>query len=443
MGRVGNCQFSYNSPERNLKELRSLMYSSFPDKQLAALDRLSNDMESFLNSAAPFTELIRRRIAAEGGKISFRDYMDMALNHPEFGYYSRATVRFDHSGDFVTSPEIHPIYGGLWGRQIIQCWETMGKPELVNVVEIGGGSGAFISAVLSWIRQSSADCFSSLNVTVVDGSDIRLEEQKKKIEITHSDIVRQIDYVLLDEWLAQDGSLKDVVLFCNEFFDALPVHLIERDPEPNSVLHELFVTVDENQNFQYERQPLTNSELIDRLDSIYEADLVSNPVPFPGTRIEVNLEANKVMSAITEIIKDGYIFVSDYGYITDELYASWRTTGTLMAFRKQNIESDLFRLPGLTDITAHVDFGSLFKAARGEWQQQGLVSQAETMVGLGLYEVVNADTSWAKTNPERFLTLRQAAERLCDPSGLGRIRVLVLSKTSSEGDLMCLSKVLV
>ena len=218
------------------------MYSSFPDKQLAALERLSAETESFLDGAAAFAELIRSRISAEGDEISFRDYMDMVLNHPEFGYYSRAAVRFDREGDFVTSPEIHPIYGGLWGRQIIQCWESMGKPELLNVVEIGGGSGAFISAVLSWIRVSSADCFSCINLVVVDGSDMRLEQQKQKIEMTHSDIVQQIDFVLLDQWLVQMGSLKDAILFCNEFFDALPVHLIERDPEPSSSLHELFVT---------------------------------------------------------------------------------------------------------------------------------------------------------------------------------------------------------
>ena len=204
----------------------------------------------------------------------------------------------------------------------------------------------------------------------------------------------------------------------------------------------LFVTVDDNQNFQYTRQPLSNLELIGHLESLYETGLVTDPVPFPGTRIEINLEACKVMSAISEIVENGYIFVSDYGYITEELYASWRTTGTLMAFRKQNVEPDLFRLPGLTDITAHVDFGSLVKATKGAWHQQGLVSQAETMLGLGLYEMVNSDTSCAKANPERFLILRQAAERLCDPSGLGRIRVLVLSKSSSKEDLMCLSKVL-
>lgn len=418
------------------------MYSSFPDKQLAALERLSAETESFLDGAAAFAELIRSRISAEGDEISFRDYMDMVLNHPEFGYYSRAAVRFDREGDFVTSPEIHPIYGGLWGRQIIQCWESMGKPELLNVVEIGGGSGAFISAVLSWIRVSSADCFSCINLVVVDGSDMRLEQQKQKIEMTHSDIMQQIDFVLLDQWLVQMGSLKDAILFCNEFFDALPVHLIERDPEPSSSLHELFVTVDDNQNFQYTRQPLSNLELIGHLESLYETGLVTHPVPFPGTRIEINLEACKVMSAISEIVENGYIFVSDYGYITEELYASWRTTGTLMAFRKQNVEPDLFRLPGLTDITAHVDFGSLVKAMKGAWRQQGLVSQAETMLGLGLYEMVNSDTSWARANPERFLILRQAAERLCDPSGLGRIRVLVLSKSSSKEDLMCLSKVL-
>lgn len=418
------------------------MYSSFPDKQLAALERLSTETESFLNNAAPFSELIRNQISAEGGVISFRDYMDMALNHPEFGYYARPSLRFDGEGDFVTSPEIHPIYGGLWGRQIIECWEAMGKPDLVNVVEIGGGSGAFISAVLTWIRESSADCFSCMKVTVVDGSDIRLEQQKQKIEMAHPDILGQIDFILLEQWLVQDGNLKNVILFCNEFFDALPVHLIERGPEPNSSLHELFVTVDDDQNFQYKKQPLSNPEVIGHLDSLYEADLVTNPVPSPGTRIEVNLEACKVMSAITGIVESGYIFVSDYGYITEELYASWRTTGTLMAFRKQNVEHDLFRLPGLTDITAHVDFGSLVKATDGGWHQQGLVSQAETLLGLGLYEMVNSDTSWARANPERFLALRQAAERLCDPSGLGRIRVLVLNNYSLQDDLRCLSKVL-
>jgi SAM-dependent MidA family methyltransferase len=168
---------------------------------------------------------------------------------------------------------------------------------------------------------------------------------------------------------------------------------------------------------------------------------VPTRIPIPGTRVEVNLEASVVMTKLSKKITTGFMFISDYGYEAVDLYASWRKSGTLMAFREHNVQQNVLDLPGIVDLTAHVNFTALSRAADSSWTSDELVSQAEVLVSLGAYGLLDSQSGWAQRRPDRFLVARKAIETLTDPNGLGRIRVRVMRRGVPVGKLLCQSQV--
>ena len=402
---------------------------------LVAADDLNQEIK------APLLDIIREVILASGGSISFEKFMALALNHPDFGYYAKPDLKLGKDGDFETSPEVHPMYGGLWARQLLECWDLLGSPSVFTFIELGGGSGSFLVGMLASLRRSSPDCIRSLRVIVVDGSEHRLDQQREKLELAHPDLEGRVEFWLLDDWLREQTSLENSVLFANEFFDALPVHLLEATDEPGSVVSELDVVLNERSQLVFQSSDLTDQTVIQYLDQMFLAGDVPTRIPIPGTRVEVNLEASVFMTKLSKKITTGFMFISDYGYEAVDLYASWRKSGTLMAFREHNVQQNVLDLPGIVDLTAHVNFTALSRAADSSWTSDELVSQAEVLVSLGAYGLLDSQSGWAQRRPDRFLVARKAIETLTDPNGLGRIRVRVMRRGVPVGKLLCQSQV--
>ena len=122
--------------------------------------------------------IVGREIEAAGGRITFARFMELALGHSEHGYYARPGLRWGKEGDFETSPEVHPIFGYLWARQILECWERLGSPAMFDLVEPGAGSGAFAVAYLTWLRERAPECFAAARPVLLDGHARRLEDQR-------------------------------------------------------------------------------------------------------------------------------------------------------------------------------------------------------------------------------------------------------------------------
>src|SRR5690606_24937703 len=158
-------------------------------------------------------------------------------------------------------------------------------------------------------------------------------------------------HALTEDWLTREGTTTGIVI-SNEFFDALPIHLVERVGDD---LREAYVTT-EGGRLALELGDLSTSEV-----SAYFARL--GLLPGEGARAEVGIAARTAMQRIAARIERGYILTIDYGYEARDLYASWRTQGTLMAFRAHSPQPDPLDQPGLTDLTYHVDFTSLAAAA--------------------------------------------------------------------------------
>ncbi len=386
--------------------------------------------EFALATQTPLLPMLVARIKAAGGRIPFAEFMAEALGHPEHGYYSRAGLTWGRDGDYETSPEVHPIFGYLWARQVLECWERLGEPSTFALVEVGCGSGAFMRAMLTWLRARAPRCVAAVRPVMLDGHPNRLADQRANLGSAGF----EVEHALTSEWLARGERVTGVVI-SNEFFDALPVHLVRREGER---LVERYVTVEDG------ALAFVDGEASTPGIEAYFARLGQRPGE--GALAEVGIAAAETMRAITSKVERGYVLSIDYGYPARDLYASWRRQGTLMVFRRHSPQPDPLAEPGRLDLTVHVDFTSLAAAAAG-FEAAPLTSQAEALMALGLGEALRTASQRAAgqhvpVDGQRFASDRRAAEVLCEPEGLGRIRVLALAKGAPLDGLRCLRSVI-
>jgi SAM-dependent MidA family methyltransferase len=318
---------------------------------------------------------------------------------------------------------VHPIFGYLWARQVHECWELLDRPDELHVVEPGAGSGAFAVAMLTWLRERAPECFAAVRPVLLDGHPRRIEEQRRAL----AEHGLEAEHALLNEWLARPEPVAGIVI-SNELFDALPVHLVERREE---VLHEWYVT-SEAGRFGFGLGPASTPALAAHFEAL-------GVWPGDNCRAEVSLAAPELMRRLASHLGRGYLLTIDYGYDATTLYASWRRMGTLMAFRNHSPQPDPLALPGLTDLTAHVDLTSLANGAAHEgFEAAPPVKQTEALVDLGIVEALEAARQRAASDFAAFASARRAIETLLDPTGLGRIRVLAMAKGAPLDGLRCL-----
>jgi SAM-dependent MidA family methyltransferase len=373
--------------------------------------------------ATPLAAVIRAELASRG-PMPFARFMELALGHPEHGYYSRPDLAWGARGDYETSPEVHPIFGYLWARQLLECWERLGRPRPFHIVEPGAGSGAFAASLLTWLRERAPDCYAVTEPALLDGHPRRLDQQRATLE-AHG---HRASHALLADWLAERSPLTGV-LISNELFDTLPVHLVERR---GGALREWHVVAAPGGELTLELREPSTPALAARFDAL-------ELQPGDDCRAEVSFAAPGLMSALAARVERGYLITVDYGYEAATLYAPWRRMGTLMAFRDHSPQPDPLALPGLTDLTAHVDFTTLAAAAgaRG-FESAPTVSQAEALIGLGIAEQLESARHAAAADLGGYAAARATAEKLLDPVGLGRIRVLVQARGAPLDGLACL-----
>lgn len=383
----------------------------------------------------PAALVIEHAIDEAGGRLPFARFMEIALGDPEHGYYARAGLRWGAAGDYESSPEVHPIFGYLWARQITECWERLGHPPTFDLVEVGAGSGAFAVSMLYWLRERDPDCFAACRPLLLDGYHHRVEEQRAALAARGL----TARHALLGDWITEPGEIVGV-LYSNEFFDALPVHLVGRraDGEAGSGaegLVEWHVKRAAAGGFVLEPGPPSTPELALHFHWL-------GVQPGAGCRQELSLAAPAVARALARRLARGYVLTLDYGYESVELYAPWRREGTLAAFRDHAPQVDPLAQPGLTDLTAHVDLGALARAlAEGGLATAPTVTQAEALFALGLGQALAAARERMAAGVAAYASERRAAEVLVDPAGLGRVRVLAAAREAPLAGLRCLQPV--
>ena len=342
---------------------------------------------------------LRERIRAEG-RISFADFMDMALYDPEGGYYANRS-RLADSHDYFTSPAAHPCFGALLAVQLERMWEVLGRPEQFHAVEMGAGSGLLARDVTEYASGLSEDFAQSLRYVTIDrypsGDSVRVEA------------------------IASDRVPLNGVVGCllsNELVDAFPVH---RFTVNGGRLKEVFVGMDE----EGELTELVAEPSTDLLRRRVGARLRSLPDGFCG---EVSRGIGEWMGSVAGALERGFVVTVDYGAEADLLYSAARARGTVQTYYRHTQGDSPYRRIGRQDITAHVDFTAIMDEGRAAGLSPlGYVTQCRLLERLGIRRMLERLRTSDLTQRERDAN-RLAMMELIRPDGLGGFKVLVQEK---------------
>lgn len=414
-----------------------IYFSTFSLKIMTVQPLTIND------SNVELCQVIRQRIAeSPQQRITFAEYMDLVLYHPQYGYYTTTEAKIGKQGDFFTSPHLGADFGEVLAEQLVQMWEILGKPRLFTLVEMGAGQGILAADVLQYLQRQAPDFFEGLEYVIIEKSATLKAEQQERLS-HYQQWVRWCDW---DE--LSNGSIVGC-FFSNELVDALPVHqfVIEEGQ-----LKEIYVTAEEQLTAKGESEiklaevsgKLSTPKIAEYFDWV-GIDLLTSAYA-DGYRSEVNLAALDWMITVAKKLQRGYILTIDYGYPAHRYYHPCRREGTLQCYYHHRHHNNPYLFVGRQDLTAHVDFTALEKV--GEiWgvQMVGLTQQGLFLMALGLGDRIAAlSTKDAQVlDLATFLKRREALHQLIDPTGLGGFGVLVQSKGLSEEEKACKLKGLI
>jgi len=358
--------------------------------------------------ALALSERLRKAIAEEieraGGWISFSRYMELALYAPGLGYYMAGARKLGRDGDFVTAPEISRLFGRTLARQVRQL-AALGLRE---ILEIGAGSGALAADLLTELERQG--CAPDRYLMLELSPDLR-DRSRDTLAARAPHLVERV------AWINQLPPTFSGVVIGNEVLDAMPVHVFERQ---GARIVELGVAVQDG-SFRWEPRP--------------PASLPGVPDPsyFPadGYRSELQLIAGAFMRTLGTALARGAAFFFDYGFPRHEYYHPQRSRGTLMCHYRHRAHEDPFFLPGLQDITSHIDFSAIGQAAqKAGLELLGYTNQAQFLVNCGITDVL------AETSPEdvaRYAPLAAQAQQLLSPAEMGELfKVIALGRGIGE-----------
>ncbi|WP_013320300.1 class I SAM-dependent methyltransferase [Gloeothece verrucosa] len=359
-------------------------------------------------------------------RISFSEYMQLVLYHPQFGYYSSEKAKIGKSGDYFTSSSLGPDFGELLAKQFIEMWEILGQPSHFILLEMGAGLGLLASDILNYFRKTAPDLLEKLEYQIIEQSLDLIARQKEQLQ---SELAQGIKI----EWKTWQDIADESIIGCafsNELVDAFPVHRLAIQ---GGELKEIYVTYSDNQ-FQ---------EIIDKPTQDFNQyfQLVGVELPSDayreGYQTEVNTAALSWLETLSKKLKRGYLLTIDYGYPAHKYYHPQRYRGTLNCYYKHHHHHDPYINIGLQDITTHIDFTALER--QGELcglEKLGSTKQGMFLMSLGLGDRL-AELSSGQYNFGEVIQRRDALHQLIDPSGLGGFGVLIQCKglTPSEKQL--------
>jgi NADH dehydrogenase [ubiquinone] 1 alpha subcomplex assembly factor 7 len=358
------------------------LWTFFDRTRLHPADRSRN-----VNALA---RLIARRIATTG-PITVADYMATVLGHPEHGYYMTRDP-LGRAGDFITAPEISQVFGELLGIWCVAAWRTMGAPAAFNLVELGPGRGTLMADALRAASQAP-DFVRAARITLVEMSPVLRASQKTALQA--------YDVVWCDS--LDDVSDGPILLFANEFFDALPVHQLVRTEKGWC---ERLVGQDEA-GFRF----MLSGETTPVAALLAPALRLEAPV---GAIAEVQPAGISIATAIAERVDTdgGAALIIDYGHETSA------AGDTLQAVREHEAQ-DIFDAPGEADLTVHVDFDAIGRAIVGQANLFGPVDQGTFLQRMGIS--VRAEQLEAQATAKQASDIASGVRRLITADEMGTL----------------------
>jgi len=347
---------------------------------------------------------LARVIAAADGWISFADYMQAVLYAPGLGYYAAGARKLGVAGDFLTAPELTPLFGYALASQLAQVLTQVGGGE---IIEMGPGSGALAVDVLSALAKQNAlpSRYRLLEVS----PDLR-QRQRDQLAARAPGALPRV------EWLDALPEKWHGAILANEVLDAIPPHLVARR---GGEWFERGVTIDATSGLAFSDRPLAPGPL---------RDLAQGRFPAQGDYAsELNPAMEALLKTLAERCERGLLLAIDYGFPAAEYYHPQRTGGTLMAHHRHRALADPFFRPGMSDLTAHVDFSAAASAGvAGGMNVAGFAAQAQFLVACG---VLDALAACGDPRSVPYLRAANAVQRLTSPAEMGELyKVLALTR---------------
>jgi SAM-dependent MidA family methyltransferase len=376
-------------------------------------------------------EQIEREIR-QHGPIPFSRYMQICLYDPSHGYYSGNAGQFGKAGDFYTSSDVNAVFGRLLARQFEEIWQALDCPPQIEILELGPGRGMFARDVLDWSNKKFRDFFAAVTYTLQESSPAlraKLHETlREHLDAGRAAVPEERPGSAQRSSAAADihrtlATETPLIVFANEFFDALPVEIL-------GAAGKLHLALENNRLRETWLPPLPEElEFLDRYGVHPEAN----------ERIEVPLIAQDWIEHISGAVARGVLLIIDYGYTRSQQLAG-RHRGTLMAYRQHSASPDPYQAPGEQDLTAHVNFAALAAACeQGGMRCEKLLTQAQFLMGIGEKNQFADAFEDCRVPQERAKAALQL-KHLVTPLGMGEnFQVLIASRGVSPMKMAALS----
>ncbi|OGT51764.1 MAG: hypothetical protein A3E84_05170 [Gammaproteobacteria bacterium RIFCSPHIGHO2_12_FULL_42_13] len=339
------------------------------------------------------------------GPITFARYMEMALYAPQLGYYRNGQQKFGRTGDFVTAPEMSPLFSYCVASHCLKIFNTLPASEVKDILEFGAGSGVMAADILIFLKERRA---LPAHYFILE---LSAELKSRQREVILSKIPEEIDRVI---WLKKlpEAPIVGVVL-ANEVLDAMPVNLLQLE---NNQLAEKQVGYDKKNGLYF----VSGKPTIAVDKNIL--DYITSSSPLYPYVIEIKRQLPAWINMLSTLLKAGSVVIIDYGFLQHEYYHPDRHMGTLMCHYRHQAHFNPFFYPGLQDITAHVDFTVVGKAAEIGGFSVEFMNQANFLINGGLLDFISA-----ADHPT------QVIQQLISPNEMGELfKVMLFSKNLSR-----------
>jgi len=347
--------------------------------------------------SAELASLIHQEIAAAGGAVPFSHFMERCLYAPGLGYYSAGHRKFGAGGDFVTAPEVSPLFGRCLARSCGEVLQSLGGGD---ILEFGAGSGQLAIDLLGELE--SMDCLPERYLVLERSAELK-ERQQQAIGRHLPQLLDRVSWIDT----LPDAGFRGVML-ANEVLDAMSVECFQWDGENVALFH----VRSEGEGFAWQLQAGETNDATACIDAC-----VSGSNLCAGYISEFNTSMQPWLQTVAECLDQGLVLLIDYGYPRHELFHPQRSSGTLMCHYRQHAHADPLLWPGLQDITAHVNFTAVAEAAvAADLDVAGYTTQTYFLLDCGLEEFLLQS---GQTDTTAYLQAAQQAKTLILPGEMG------------------------
>jgi SAM-dependent MidA family methyltransferase len=367
------------------------------------------------SNPTPLAEILAEHIQSRG-RITFAEYMEACLYHPQHGYYTKRGQ--SERRDYITSVDVTPLFGRLLARQFHEMWTLLDRPQPFALVEAGAGTGQLAKQILNCARKSLGEFYEAMRYVAVERSAVRRAAQAKNLA----------DHITNKRFCAREelpAEIPQGCIFSNELFDAFAVH---RVLGTNEELRELYV-LSSNSGFCEELGPLSSIAIAEYFDA-------QGITLREGQMAEVNLAACNWIEDAARRLNRGFVLTIDYGHQAQQLYDKHHMRGTLLAYDQHRAGEDFYRAPGEQDLTAHVNFTALdLRGQRSGVTRAGFTPQTNFLLALARHSNF-ADLENAGASEHDKIAARSLFKTLIHPEGMGEtFKVLAQQKEIDSAHL--------